>query len=214
MKRRSSLNPVALAKRLVLIAGIMAWGGTALSQEDPEPDAADRLRATSVVFGVGNAMGWLGGQGERYFKGDRVSIFFGLGYTLSVEDGYPSGVTLAAGARLFTPGRTHRAFLEGSVSQIATEVWTIDGEKYPGSRRYGPGVQVGYQYVSRGGFTALLSAGIGYAVGASPGLSRTGGSANLGLGYTWLRNAAPIASTRSNSRIERMWPSSSSAESK
>jgi hypothetical protein len=130
-------------------------------------------------------MGWLGGQGERYFRGDRVSLFFGLGYTIPTGDGCPSGVTAAAGARVFTPGRTHRAVLEFSVSQIATEIQVINGENYPGSRRYGPGVQVGYQYVSRGGITALVSVGIGYAVGASPGLSRTHGLANLGLGYTW-----------------------------
>jgi hypothetical protein len=172
---------------MLVVGCILLSAGRALCQDELRSDDVVQPRATSVLFGVGNAMGWLGGQGERYFRGDRVSIFFGLGYTIPTEDGCPSGVTAAAGARVFTSGKTHRAFLEFSVSQIATEIQIIDGESYPGSRRYGPGVQVGYQYVNRGGFTALLSWGIGYAVAASPGLSRTHGLASLGLGYTWRR---------------------------
>lgn len=132
-------------------------------------------------------MGWYGGQGERYFKGDRVSIFFGLGYTLPIEAGKPTGLTVAAGARVFTSGKTHRGFLEFSASQVLTETYTLDGENYPGSRRYGPGVQVGYQYLSEGGITVLLSVGVGYAIGASPGVSATQGLVGLGLGYTWRR---------------------------
>jgi hypothetical protein len=69
---------------------------------------------------------------------------------------------------------------------LGTQYRFIDGERY-GSRLHGPGVQVGYQYVSRGGFTVLASAGIGHLVGVDPGLSRTGPVANLGLGYTWRR---------------------------
>ena len=186
----SRSNPCTLAadsKQWIIVACLVASAGTAVSQEEPDPDAAVRLRATSVVFGIGNSMGSLGGQVECYLKGDRVSIFGGLGYTIPFEDGDPSGVTVAAGARLFTSGSTHRAFLEFSVSQVATVTVTIDGETYPWSREYGPGIQVGYQYVSNGGITALVSGGIGYAVGAPSGLSRTVGLANLGLGYTWRR---------------------------
>jgi hypothetical protein len=185
VNRSSSSKLAAGAERMLVVGCIVVSASRALCQEGVASQDAVRPRATSLLFGVGNALGWLGGQGEKYFHGDRVSVFFGLGYTISTEEGCPSGVTAAAGARVFTSGRSHRALLELSISQIATEIQIVDGEKYPGSRRYGPGVQVGYQFVSRGGFTALLSGGVGYALGASPGLSRTHGVANLAIGYTW-----------------------------
>ena len=55
------------------------------------------------------------------------------------------------------------------------------------SRFYGPCGQLGYQFASRGGFTALLSVGMGYAVGAMAHLNRAQGLLGLGLGYTWRR---------------------------
>ena len=54
-------------------------------------------------------------------------------------------------------------------------------------RFYGPCGQLGYQFASRGGFTFLLSLGVGYALGAEGYENRTQGLAGLGLGYTWRR---------------------------
>ena len=148
-------------------------------------EAAAPLRVVTVTAGIGNAMGWLGAQGERYFGPDRLSAFVGAGYTPSLDQGEPSGPTFAAGLRGYTAGFKHRGFLEASVSQIYTEVIGLE----PGRRLYGPGLAAGYQYAARGGFTLMASLGLGYAPGVDDGHTKFGGLANLGLGYTWRRRA-------------------------
>jgi hypothetical protein len=141
------------------------------------------LRVVTVTAGVGNAMGWFGAQGERYFGPDRLSAFVGAGYTPSLDQGEPSGPTFAAGLRGYTAGFKHRGFLEASISQIFTEVIGLE----PGRRLYGPGLAAGYQFVSRGGFTLMTSLGLGYAPGVDDGHTKVAGLVNLGLGYTWRR---------------------------
>lgn len=141
-------------------------------------------RIATLTAGLGNAMGWFGLQGERYFSGERLSAFLGVGYTPSVDPGDPSGVTFAAGFRGFTAGLKHRGFLEASVCQIMTVTSFVE-ESY---RLYGPCLQAGYQFASRGGFTAMVSLGLGYAPGDVPeGASAVEGLIGLGLGYTWRR---------------------------
>lgn len=147
-------------------------------------DAADSFPARSLTLtgGVGNALGWFGVQGERYLPGDRVSVFGGLGYTPEVDNG-ASGVTLAGGARGYTAGQRHRGFLELSVSQISVESFCRDAC----SRQYGPGLQAGYQFAGRGGFTFMVSIGVGYALGVPEGSDPVMPLLGLGLGYTWRR---------------------------
>lgn len=145
--------------------------------------AAARMRVVSVTAGVGNAMGWFGAQGERYFGPDRLSAFVGAGYTPTLDQYEPSGLTFAAGLRGYTAGFKHRGFLEASVTQIFTEVNGLE----PGRRLYGPGLAAGYQFASRGGFTLMTSLGLGYAPGVDDGHTKVGGLVNLGLGYTWRR---------------------------
>lgn len=140
-------------------------------------------RAVSVTAGVGNAMGWFGAQGEHYLADERVSVFVGLGYTPRFERGESRGVTFAGGLRGFTAGEKHRAFLEGSVSQLVLETGLFG----PGRRLYGPGVQGGYQFVSRGGFTFMASVGVGYAPGVSQRAQGWAGLLGLAAGYTWRR---------------------------
>ncbi len=45
------------------------------------PETLTEGRRFTMLAGVGNAMGWLGAQGERYFRNGRFSAFGGLGYT-------------------------------------------------------------------------------------------------------------------------------------
>jgi hypothetical protein len=148
--------------------------------------AADRAfpaeRLISLTAGVGNSMGWFGAQGEHYFADERVSVFLGFGYTPSLERGDPTGPTFAGGLRTFTSGAKHRAYVEGSVSQLLVEPGALDG-----SRLYGPGLQGGYQFVSRGGFTLMASVGVGYALGAPRGVGPWASQVGLGVGYTWRR---------------------------
>ena len=137
-----------------------------------------RARVATVTLGVGNAMGWLGGQGEYYMAHERVSAFLGLGFTPWIEGG-ASGLTFAAGLRGYTRGSRHRGFLEISVSQIALESAVIGASADASKQLYGPGLQAGYQYAALSGFTLMGSFGVGYVLeGAHP-------LVGLGLGYTW-----------------------------
>jgi hypothetical protein len=140
-------------------------------------------RLVSLTAGVGNAMGWFGAQGERYFLDERLSIFLGVGYTPQIDPGDPTGPTFAAGLRSFTSGLKHRFFLEASASQLVLETEGADG----GGRHYGPGLQGGYQFVSAGGLTLMASVGAGYALGVPRGGDPWATQVGLGLGYTWRR---------------------------
>jgi hypothetical protein len=166
---------------LIVIALVAFDHSHALAQSAPAPLA----RAATVTGGVGNAMGWLGVQGERYLHRERLSLFAGIGYLPEGESGDTSGVAFAGGLRVFTTKPRHRAFLEGSVSLVAIRLACFEQcERY-----YGPGVQVGYQFVSRRGLTVLASIGGGYAPGAPDG-GEVAGLFGLGVGYTW-RRASP-----------------------
>jgi hypothetical protein len=163
--------------RLIALAVSLLLGGAPLiAQEVPG-------RVATVTAGIGNNMGWLGVQGERYFARERLSAFLGLGYTPSVDTGDPTGPTFALGLRGYTGGIKHRGFLALSVSQLFVE----SGVGEDGSRLYGPGLEAGYQFASRGGFTIALGAGVGYAPGMPDGESAVGSMVELGFGYTWRR---------------------------
>lgn len=145
-------------------------------------EASDPRRTATVTAGIGNTMGWLGLQAERYFAQERLSAFVGLGYTPSLDQGDASGVTFALGCRGFTTGAKHRGFLAVSVSQLF-----IENGPTADRRLYGPGAEVGYQFASRGGFTVMLGVGAGYAPGMPEGQSAVASMVELGLGYTWRR---------------------------
>lgn len=165
----------------------------AVAQEEPSgPVPADRL--VSLTAGVGNAMGWFGAQGERYVADERLSIYVGVGYTPRL-DGGDTGPTFAAGLRTFTSGVKHRAFVEGSVSQVLVETGTVNA----GRRLYGPGVQIGYQFVSRGGFTLMASTGVGYALAGPRSADPWAAQVGVGVGYTWRRSGmegSPLRRTK------------------
>lgn len=166
---------------MVLMLGLITCNvsNELLAQSSQQPD-----RAVTVTLGLGNSMGWLGGQGEYYLAAGRVSLFAGLGYTPD-WDYNRSGLALAGGVRGYSAGSNHRVFVEASVSQVAVQ---RGGPLSPGTESYyGPALLLGYQFVSAGGFTAVGSAGAGYILdGASlAGDSRLQAVLNLGLGYTW-----------------------------
>jgi hypothetical protein len=164
---------------LFLLLAAPAVLGAQEEMDTPRPYPGQRL--ATLTAGVGNALGWFGVQGERYLLDERVSLFVGVGYTPELDQGDPTGPTFAGGIRSFTGGISHRAFVEAGVSQLF--ISADDG----GRRLYGPGLQGGYQFVSNGGFTAMLSIGVGYAFrmprSSSPWASQVG----VSLGYTWRR---------------------------
>ncbi len=137
-------------------------------------------RVVTLLAGVGNALGWLGMQGEYYVAGDRISLFAGLGYTPEIDRGDAHGITPAVGVRGFTSGLRHRGFLEISVTQVG-----IQTGPQGSSRHYGPGIQAGYQFSAVAGFTFMVSFGVAYAIGVDPSLNSVGELLGIGLGYTW-----------------------------
>jgi hypothetical protein len=155
------------------LAGPARAVAQAASPEIPEP-------LVTVTAGLGNAMGWLGVQGERYLAHGLLSVFGGLGYTPQVDAYDPEGITLAAGVRGYTAGLRHRGFAEASACQVG-----ILSDPEEPRRFYGPCGQLGYQYAARGGFTFLVSAGAGYALGAQGLQNRGQLLLGLGVGYTW-----------------------------
>jgi hypothetical protein len=140
-------------------------------------------RVATVTAGIGNVMGWLGFNGERYFARERLSAFVGLGYTPALDPGGASGLTFSGGLRAFTAGFSHRGFLALSISQLALQ----SGFGENPSRFYGPALETGYQYAAPGGFTFMASLGVGYAPGVPEGEKEIGEVVALGFGYTWRR---------------------------
>jgi hypothetical protein len=169
--------------RNLAILAVLVTIPEALQSQEGAARTFPAERLVTLTAGVGNAMGWFGAQGERYFLDERLSIFVGLGYTPQLDQKNPTGPTFAAGLRSFTSGIKHRAFLEGGVSQLLVE----DRPEGGGARYYGPGVQGGYQFVSTGGFTLMASVGLGYALAVRRGLDRWASQVGLSLGYTWRR---------------------------
>ena len=61
------------------------------------------------------------------------------------------------------------------------------GELKEGEKHYGPGLQIGYQYVAQKGLTIMTSIGAGYAVGLDDEVDDSAVQMlmGLGVGYTW-----------------------------
>lgn len=158
----------------------------------PRQDRESPPPVATVTAGVGNSMGWLGAQGERYLARGRLSLFGGVGYTPEIDPGDPTGITFAGGLRGYTGGERHRGFLELSGSQVAVQTLRQSGsgtgnggQTLESKRLYGPGLQAGYQYMARSGFTAMVSGGAGYAVDATGSANEIQAMLNVGVGYTW-----------------------------
>jgi len=168
--------------RALVVASLVlqGLGRPLLGQTGPEWQPVGN-RTYTATAGVGNSLGWLGVQGERYVLDERLSIFAGLGYAPGLG-GSSYRPTFAVGVRSFTSGYKHRLFVEASASRlVTTSAGPADG------RYYGPGMQGGYQFVSPGGFTLMASLGAGYALGVPRGNDPWGTQVGLSLGYTWRR---------------------------
>lgn len=142
----------------------------------------------TLLAGLGNDFGWVGTQASAYL-GPRLALFAGLGYTPAVDSGDPSGITWAAGLRGFSRGRRHTGLLEVGLTQLVVEtsVTTLAGVR--GRRLYGPSAQLGYQYASPSGLTALVTFGAGYTLSAPLTGSRFQPALGLGLGYAFRKRA-------------------------
>lgn len=178
---------------------VLALSSPLSAQWDPDRTSTSPFSPQfTVSTGVGQSMGLFGLQGEKYFKSGRLSVFGGLGYNPISDPGGRIGFTFAGGFRGFTPGTKHRGFLELSVSHIWSERngIPVDSPFGPGTwiqgvgsddKLYGPGLQVGYQFISDAGLTFMASVGKGYPIGRTDRSNgkRFGTLFGLGIGYTW-----------------------------
>jgi hypothetical protein len=125
---------------------------------------------------------------EKYFANGRFSAFAGAGYIYDTYDGRgATGAGLAGGLRAYSGGRKHRIFGELSFSPVAVEVASEGSGRQGESISYGPGASVGYNLVTRGGFTLFISAGVGQGVTGSSVAQSTELLSSFTLGYTWVR---------------------------
>lgn len=125
--------------------------------------------------------------GDYYFAGRRASAFVGLGY---IPDGWRdhgvSGPTAAVGVRIYKgDSPRNRSFLQLGFSEVSPERQIAGPDKEPaeleGEVFYGPTLDAGLRFVSRGGFTAIITAGLG--VGLPDGFLSY--RISYGAGYTW-----------------------------
>jgi len=179
----------ALRLLLVLLAPV-ASSTPLVAQPATTPESPAPRQAT-VMAGFGADFGWAGVQTALYFLGDRASVFFGIGGTPDLNDGLgnTSGVTAAAGVRVFLPGSLEQWFIEANVSRMPDKlesraICTLTCAPVPRTV-YGPGLLAGYQYSAVTGLTLLASAGAGYspAKGLEPASIEP--RVSLGLGFTW-----------------------------
>jgi hypothetical protein len=159
--------------------------GCVLASVAPLSGQSDDVRTATFTVGAGNSTGWFGMRGEGYLLGDRVTVFGGMGVTPAIDGYRGAGLTMAVGGRGYTPGRHHRAFLEFSLSQVQIETRYTPGGIPEWHGRYGPGLQLGYQFVTGGGFTLDVSGGAGYSLGGRVSGGRMAPLLGLGLGYTF-----------------------------
>lgn len=145
-------------------------------------------RLFSLIGGMGNAMGGgLGAQFEFYFLEDRFSGFAGVGHVFDGENGEPGGFGNVIGTRVFAGTEKDRAFLGLSLATLTFEYPRGGGDAlgYP-ERRYGPVLALGFQHAGLGGFTFMLSGGVGYLSGRDPlYIDRWTPRFSFGLGHTW-----------------------------
>ncbi|NIP78510.1 MAG: hypothetical protein GWM90_04635, partial [Gemmatimonadetes bacterium] len=60
-------------------------------------------------------------------------------------------MALAVGARRYTGGENHRAFLGLSLALLETTATSIGGQVIEQERHYGPALLAGYQYMADSG---------------------------------------------------------------
>jgi len=172
-----------LTRTLALAALTLTLSPLGARAAETTPPLGDRKLA--VLAGVGTTTAGYGLQAELRF-GRHFSAFGGFGYSPESQGEYSSrraeGAGVAGGLRAYTPGRIHQAFVEVAVAPITSEQGTQGL-----FLRYAPTFQAGWQMTRAGGFTLVLSLGVGHAPANAQLESDTSGVFSIGLGHTWRR---------------------------
>lgn len=141
----------------------------ASAQDGPAPPSA------AVYAGLGHAFGGLGVRAEGLILSGRLSALAGVGVLIGGE---VENVEWAASVRCYAGSVNHRAFVDFSWSWLGGSCLTgISGSC---SETYGPGISLGYSYVSNAGLTLTGGAGLGWARNHPREFVF-----QLGVGWTW-----------------------------
>jgi hypothetical protein len=84
-----------------MIGLVLGLAGVAAAQE---PGGFPDERMVTVTGGVGNAMGWFGVQGERYFLDERIRSSPGWGILREWSGASPTGPPSPPGCARLLPG--------------------------------------------------------------------------------------------------------------
>ena len=134
----------------------------------------------SLTAGVGHPFGGIGLQGEMLLADGRLGIIGGAGILPGLHY-LRSPITSAVGFRYYFARHEHRFYANASWSLLGSYDLLMLG--VPTVYEYGPGLSLGYSFLSKVGFTFTVGAGVG----------RTGHETvpigALGLGWTWRRSS-------------------------
>lgn len=128
------------------------------------------------MAGAGHPFGGVGLQGEFLIANGRVGILGGAG----ILPGFHylrSPITGAASLRYYFGRQEHRLFASASWSLLRVFDLLMPG--VPEIYQYGPGVSLGYSFLSRVGFTVAVGAGLGRTSHETVPIGQ------LGVGWTW-----------------------------
>jgi hypothetical protein len=156
---------------VVALLLIAALSRSALSQQP----------IASLTAGVGNAFGGVGLRGEVFVARGRMSVLAGAG--ILPGDYNRSHLAGAASLRWYAGRWQHRLFMDASWSLLARR-----GADCLGCREtfnYGPGLALGYTFMSTTGLTLSVGAGLGRDIRYENDL---GPVVQLGIGWTWWRH--------------------------
>jgi hypothetical protein len=155
----------------VLLLLIPALSRTSMSQRGAP--------VVSLTAGVGQPFGGIGVQGEVLTADGRLGILGGAGIMPGIHY-LRSPIAGAASVRYYFTRQEHRLFLNASWSLVRSYDLLLSG--VPTVFEYGPGISVGYSYLSKIGFTFTIGAGVGRARFETVSIGQ------LGLGWTWRRS--------------------------
>jgi len=151
---------------------IAALSATAVSQQ--------RTPLVSVTVGAGHSFGGIGLQGEVLIADGRLGILGGAG-TLPGFHYLRSPITGAVNFRYYFTRQQHRLCANASWSLLQAYDLLMLG--VPTVYEYGPGICLGYSFVSKAGLTFTVGAGVGRTSHETVPIGE------LGLGWTWRRSS-------------------------
>lgn len=172
---------------LSIAALLLALGRGVAAQDASDTGGGAPAPPTRPVYGLmgggGNVLGWIGGAGEYYLAGGRVSALGGVGFVITDQKDGAFPLAFGTALRGYLGSLRHRALLEVSFTLLAIESAAIGFNTVDSRQHYGPGIAGGYRFTSDSGLHFEASAGAGWSV-------RNGRAApvsTLAVGYTWRR---------------------------